>query len=383
MATISDNPRLNKLLLEKLAGSSNIPALDAVRGLAALMVIVAHTFGPRQLGSMAVTVFFVLSGFLITWLLVKESEKTGRISLRDFYIRRTLRIFPAFYVFWFVCIGAAALRGAHILWGQAWASFFYVGDYYDALIHRPGGIMGITWSLGVEEKFYLLWPFIFAALHRNPKKLLRVALFAIGAIWLYRIVLTLTVSLPPDYLRYAFESRFDNILYGCVLALGLKLRKVEPILKTGASIPVIPMAIVGSLLGLCFLEERLGSAYLYVFGMSLNSLLIAIALLQFVYLGAVGGWKWLSHPILRFFGRISYSLYLYHIVVIAMIQHYFPALRIRYAYPAIYVGSIAAAYLSFHLVEQPFLHLKERFAPGGHSPQPVMPSQYEPSGVAN
>ncbi len=125
----------NKELLSNLSAASNIPALDAVRGVAASMVVIAHTIGPRQLGSMAVAIFFVLSGFLITWLLVRESDITGQISLRDFYIRRTLRIFPAFYVFWVVCVSAAVLRGVQVPWGEAWSSFFYVGDYYGALYH--------------------------------------------------------------------------------------------------------------------------------------------------------------------------------------------------------------------------------------------------------
>src|SRR5260370_37330524 len=97
---------------------------------------------------MAVAIFFVLSGFLITWLLVRESDTTGQISLRDFDLRRVLRIFPAFHVFWVVCIGAALLTGIQIPRGEAWSSFFYVGDYYEALKHAPDGIMGITWSLG-------------------------------------------------------------------------------------------------------------------------------------------------------------------------------------------------------------------------------------------
>lgn len=139
---------LNRELLGKISSASNISSLDAVRGIAASMVVIAHTIGPRQLGSMAVAIFFALSGFLITWLLVRESDLTGEISLRDFYIRRTLRIFPAFYVFWIACVSAAVLRGVQVPWGEAWSSFFYLGDYYDALKHATGGIMGITWSGG-------------------------------------------------------------------------------------------------------------------------------------------------------------------------------------------------------------------------------------------
>jgi peptidoglycan/LPS O-acetylase OafA/YrhL len=356
----------NRDLLSKISGAANIPALDAVRGIAALMVVIAHTIGPRQLGSMAVAIFFVLSGFLITWLLVKESDITGKISLRDFYIRRTLRIFPAFYVFWIVCVGAAVLRGVQIPWGEAWSSFFYLGDYNAAFRQATGGIMGITWSLGVEEKFYLMWPFIFASLHRNPAKLLKLGCSLIVGIWLYRVVLSLTFSLPTDYLRYAFESRLDNILYGSVLALAFRRAKLDPILRAAQRVPLMPMALAGSLVGLTFLEESAGATYHYVFGMALDSTIIAVALIQLVHLAALHGWTWLDHPTLRFLGRISYSLYLYHIVVIATVYHYLPNLRLRWAYPLIFVGSVLMAYASYRLVEKPFLKLKDHFAAGSH-----------------
>jgi peptidoglycan/LPS O-acetylase OafA/YrhL len=357
----------NKELLNKISAAPNIPALDAVRGIAASMVVVAHTLGPRQLGSTAVAIFFVLSGFLITWLLVRESDTTGEISLRDFYLRRVLRIFPAFYVFWVVCIGAAALRGIQVPWGEAWSSFFYIGDYYEALKHAPDGIMGITWSLGVEEKFYLLWPFIFATLHRKPAKLLKAGCLFIVGIWLYRIVLSLAFSLPADYLRYAFESRFDNILYGSVLALSFRMGKIDPILRAVQRLPLMPVALAALLIGLTFLEERSGARYYFVFGMALDATIISVALMQLVYLAALRSWTWLNHPALRFLGRISYSLYLYHIVVIATVLHYFPHLRIRWSYPLIYVGSIFMAYASYRLVEKPFLKLKEHFTVGSHS----------------
>ena len=365
---------LSRELRGKVSTSSNIPALDAIRGVAALMVVVAHTIGPRQLGSMGVAVFFVLSGFLITWLLVKESDKTGRISLRDFYIRRALRIFPAFYVFWVVCIAAAALRGDRIPWTETWFCFLYMGDYYSAVAHATDSIMGICWSLGVEEKFYLLWPFVFARLHLNPTKLLKVAGLFIAALWLYRVTSTLALSLPRDYLRYAFESRFDNILFGCVLALGLKLGKLDLLLKAVERIPILPICLAASLLGLTFLEERAGSKYHYILGMTLDSAIIAVMLIQFVYMASLRGWNWLNHPVLKFFGRISYSLYLYHIVVIATVFHYLPNLRLRLAYPLVLAGSVLAAYTSYQLIEKPFLKLKDRFAPNAPHSEKVVGS---------
>jgi peptidoglycan/LPS O-acetylase OafA/YrhL len=85
-----------------------------------------------------------------------------------------------------------------------------------------------------------------------------------------------------------------------------------------------------------------------------------------VHLAALHGWTWLDHPTLRFLGRISYSLYLYHIVVIATVYHYLPNLRLRWAYPLIFVGSVLMAYASYRLVEKPFLKLKDHFAAGSH-----------------
>lgn len=183
--------------------------------------------------------------------------------------------------------------------------------------------------------------------------------------------MSLTFSLPTDYLRYAFESRFDNILYGSVLALSFRMVKLEPILKAAERVPLMPIALAGSLLGLTFLEERASATYHYIFGMALDSMIIAVALIQLVYLATLHGWTWLDHPAFRFLGGISYSLYLYHIVVIATLPHYFPNLRFRWAYPLIYAGSILVAYASYGLVEKSFLKLKNRFAAGSHRKLPA------------
>jgi peptidoglycan/LPS O-acetylase OafA/YrhL len=100
--------------------------------------------------------------------------------------------------------------------------------------------------------------------------------------------------------------------------------------------------------------------------MVLDATIIAVALIQLVYLAALRGWTWLNYPALRFFGRISYSLYRYHIVVIATVFHCFPNLRIRWSYPLIYAVSVLMAYASYRLVEKSFLKLKEHFAAGSH-----------------
>jgi peptidoglycan/LPS O-acetylase OafA/YrhL len=114
-------------------------------------------------------------------------------------------------------------------------------------------------------------------------------------------------------------------------------------------------------------------------------MLVATMLIQFVSLGAIRNWKWLDHPVLQFFGRISYSLYLYHIVVIGLVDHFFPHMRIRTAYPIIYGGSALAAYASYVIIERPFLRLKHRFEvkPAGQSRVPLKAQVAGASDVAS
>jgi len=375
---------LNAALLQRLGKSSHLPALDAVRGIAACLVVFAHILGPLKLGATGVLIFFVLSGFLITWLLLRELERTGEISIHNFYVRRTLRIFPAFYVFWVVCVVVAHVTHASFSWAEAIASFFYMGDYYTA-IHPSHAhqIMGITWSLGVEEKFYLLWPAIFLMLRKDLAKLLRVALFLTGFIWLYRTLACIYLHLPVDYLLYSFDSRFADILLGCSFALALKLGLLEPVLAAAVRIKAFPLWLTAVLVSLTILEHRMSVRLFYIFALPLSTVVVAALLVQLIFKADARGYRWLEHPVLRFVGRISYSLYLYHIVVIRSVEHLFPHLRLRWAYSLMWIGSFIAAYMSYKIIEQPFLRLKSRFektTSASSLPQPAnTTSLHEPS----
>jgi len=153
----------------------HLPSLDGLRGIAALLVVFYHFgiefgFHPPP-GYLGVLIFFVLSGFLITWLLLKESSATGTVSLSGFYLRRSLRIFPAFYGFWLFSIGVRILGHRTIAWGAAIASFFYVSNYYYSLVPGADTFMLHTWSLANEEQFYLLWPWVFKRAHNNLSRI--------------------------------------------------------------------------------------------------------------------------------------------------------------------------------------------------------------------
>lgn len=122
-----------------------IPSLHGLRGAAALAVVFYHYLDPHKFGAFfpgpyAVTLFFDLSGLLITWLLLKEMDETGRLDKLQFYFRRALRLSPIFYVVWALCRLAGPFAGS-------WATFFYMGDYYHALTQRYN-ILTVAWSLG-------------------------------------------------------------------------------------------------------------------------------------------------------------------------------------------------------------------------------------------
>src|SRR5437868_9569428 len=132
--------------LESGLKESQLAGLDGLRAIAALLVVVFHFGIPFVSGGAGVLMFFVLSGFLITWLLLRENDETGTISLRNFYVRRSLRIFPAFYCYAAVLFAVILIRHTTIVWPQAFAALFYVNNYYQALKGDPNTGFSHTWS---------------------------------------------------------------------------------------------------------------------------------------------------------------------------------------------------------------------------------------------
>ena len=317
-----------------------IPSLFGLRGMAALAVVIYHYSEQRGImahfpGPFAVTLFFELSGLLITWLLLKEMDKTGRANLRQFYSRRALRLFPVFYVVWILYRLARPFPGS-------WATFFYMGDYYYAF-HQRYSAMTIAWSLGVEEKFYLLWPFVLTRVERP--KLIKILCGILIVEPVYRSFL-ISIGHQP-YTWFAFDCRLDAIVLGCLIALLAKDGWTPP---KWISHPFTPIC-----------------ALILVFALQND---IAVYALGVVLVSTVARPTWfLNNPVSRYLGVISYSLYLCHAAaheilwqVIAPIFPFHNAVAVFFAQ---FLLAIAAASLLHYLVERPFLRLKDRF----HRPQ--------------
>jgi peptidoglycan/LPS O-acetylase OafA/YrhL len=330
----SADPASNRLLAN--LSQREIPSLYGLRGIAALIVVFYHYLDGSKLngiipGPYAVTLFFELSGLLITWLLLKEIETTGRVAWRFFYYRRALRLFPLFYVIWVLCRMAGSFPGSV-------ATFFYMGDYYTALTGHYS-ILTSAWSLGVEEKFYLFWPLLLVRLNgpTRIKVLSGVLLFEP----VYRSTLTLIGF--GTYTWFAFDTHLDAIVLGCLIAILVKEGWNPPQWLFHRATPWIALVLV-------FALQSQSDIVTYLLAVILISVVCRPAAL-------------LNSTVARYFGRISYALYLCHVYTTAVI---WPRLRVhiphRVGLPVSLTAQIAIATVfasALHFaVERPFLRIK-------------------------
>lgn len=350
--------------------SPHIPCLDGIRAIAFLLVYVAHAgLGNFVPGGLGVTIFFFLSGYLITTLLRVEQQRTGRISLRNFYIRRAFRILPPMYItlaFAILLAGVGALRSAGGVSGIT-AAILYVCNYFGLIrggdFNLPSG-MEVIWSLAVEEHFYLIFPllylsFIKRALAAAAQARLLVTICFFTLIWrtilVYIVKIDLDVAHPWTYI--ATDCRFDSIAWGCLLAVRHNpwLRDASPVLaKRKGLFAIAGLAVL--LLSLLPRDEDYRQSLRYTLqGIALYPVFyFCVSSPQNTYV------RWLDWKILRQTGWISYSLYLVHFTVLA-------ALRMRFQSPLI-VGVISLAitilyaWLMRDLVETPLRRLRGRLS---------------------
>jgi peptidoglycan/LPS O-acetylase OafA/YrhL len=204
-----------------------IPALDGVRCLAVTAVLVGHSFRSLvEIANQGVNVFFVLSGFLITGVLLKEHHDTGRIRLSAFYMRRALRLFPALWLMLGTFMAVALFffpQRVPELWPAALAGALYVMNWVNAFELFPTTMFAHTWSLAIEEQFYLLWPLVLIAslaYGRRVALAAAVGLAAASAAWAAWLWYS---GAPAHRTDNGFDTRACLLLVGCAIALGPEL----------------------------------------------------------------------------------------------------------------------------------------------------------------
>lgn len=341
----------------------HIPGLNGLRAVAVFLVIFYHIGWEYVPGSYGVMMFFVISGFLITWLLLKEYDQTGRVSLRDFYRRRTLRIFPAFYVYCFGLVAVLLVFGRPVPWAHATSAIFYVSNYYNAILGDPNNGFSHTWSLAIEEQFYLLWPTLLLLLRRRPDHLPWALAGIIVAVWLYRFVLCFGFQVDQAYLYASFDTRFDSLMVGCLLAVVLRQRRLDRLVNGLTLNPWLPLPTLALLILAIYFPQISGVSvprYRDVLGFLLTPPLIALLMAQLIANHRHWLWSWLESRPIRYLGTISYSLYLYQQIILGPVEHVLHA----WPRPLAVAGAIGATVLvasgSYFFVERPFLRWKIR-----------------------
>jgi peptidoglycan/LPS O-acetylase OafA/YrhL len=333
-------------------GKRHLPSLDGLRGASILLVLVGHAGRPvlpvraqwllAPFANIGVTIFFVLSGFLITTLLMRERERTGTLSLRRFYIRRALRILPASYTYVGVVAALSALGLIVLKPHDIVCALLYVVDYH----HDRAWYLGHLWSLSIEEQFYLVWPpaLLVAGTHRAP--------------YVAFALLVLAVALPgvPTRINPAWnpDLRLPNgtsaILIGCLLALSMERLRRTPVWTSRwwlAAFGVVAAIQV-------YLESRNRVIH---GGQLLFELLVAAVLLRSLLVTGDAVGRMLNSRALVTLGTLSYSLYIWQ--QLFLVEHvWWHGL----VFPLDIGVALGAATLSYVCIERPFLRLKDRFA---------------------
>ena len=358
------------------------PQLDGVRAFAVALVVAVHVtyllvpaWAGRWVpgGFLGVDVFFVLSGFLITTLLLEEHAATGTVSIRSFYARRALRLLPAVVVLLALHALAAVASGADLTLeaGTAAAVMLYVANWVIASGHTLAAGLGHLWSLSVEEQFYLLWPaLLLLVLHRRRSTRVLVTLALAGIVFAAAVRAWLWVDGATwDRIYVRTDARADQLLMGVLLALAFHRGwRLPRRWRHVGTIGVLTLLV-------CAVAVPRDSGWLFVGGGFTVVGLAALAVLATVLdpgtaLARAFSWRPAVH-----LGRASYSLYLWHAPVFEVVADRLGSRPAGVKIAVAFAGCTAATVASYRLVEMPMARLRRRWAPPRSAPggEPVGP----------
>ena len=359
-----------------------MPALDGLRAVAVLLVMGYHAKLPGlHGGSAGVDIFFVLSGFLITALLIDEHARTGAIRLGGFYMRRVLRLYPALLVAITVAVVLAALKipvfgaGHRSLRTTLQAvpfTLFYTVNVARAAGWTGGGFLAHAWSLAIEEQFYLVWPLVvMLALRRRARPIVLGGVALACAVASAGVRTALHRAGVPH--RVVFNSTFthvDGIFAGCALAVAWSMgaqivdHLAHPVLTVGAAMALVAVVVMGG-------DRSMDSYGIFV---AVVATVVVLASLLHHPESALG--RALSQPTMAALGRRSYGVYLFHWPIFQFLGVSGPSpVRLLLGFAA----SFAAAWLSFRVVEVRFLRMKKRWTYRGHPPTDLPEARSAPA----
>ena len=356
--------------------SRSIPSLDGLRAGSVGLVILSHAlaylpgragrFPSLQLswlGQSGVDVFFVISGFLITHLLLRELEFTGTIRLKNFYFRRFWRIFPPFYAYLAV-VGILWMVGLH---PENARNFISAATYtWNYQQHVGGYLLAHTWSLSLEEQFYLFWPPCLVLLGKKKSTYL-----SLGLILLSPVSRVLTYMLAPS-LRgnegVMLHTRLDILMFGCAVALLWKDPRFNRLVERLLHPLLFALSVLYIVVLAPCLSARFDARYDWTIGYTLRGLLISIVLLYVVRKPISRPGRLLNLAPIRHIGIISYSLYVW--------QQMFTGPH-SFLFPLNLIGIAVCAELSYWLIERPAFRLRDAIGKRTSPTPPLLSSDRE------
>jgi len=337
-------------------GLKRFPALDGLRAVAALMVVLFHSQGPDWLqGWLGVQVFFVLSGFLITTLLLREEGRKGRIGLAEFYRRRAFRILPVYFVV-LVLTAAGLLIAGEFFRDPLGHDFPLYLVFFNEFGH--GGPYGQSWSLGIEQKFYLLWPLLAFVLGRSRRLGVTLGLMAVAL-----AAAPFTVSADPR----GWPVHYFSVLVGCLLAITMHsprgYRLIRPLTRPWVTV-VAGLLFVGAHLSVTAVSNALDKSWLlptipgFVSVVPLYAIAVALMLPALLVPGPP---QWLlSRRPMVFLGERSYSIYLWQSIAQGVVIAILPASAGIGRWLPTAIVAIVLADLCYRWVELPMIRRGRR-----------------------
>jgi peptidoglycan/LPS O-acetylase OafA/YrhL len=343
-----------------------LPALDGLRAVAILLVVASHVLTHKIPGGLGVTLFFFISGFIITRMLLNEDF--DRSHMLPFYVRRIFRLAPALLVFVAVSCAAMALAGMPQPAADVFAALFYYANYHAFWVDAQAQVLsplGITWSLAVEEHFYVLFPLLLLAVRGRADRLQIALCVVMAAALLWRIALFGNV--PNERIYQGTDTRFDSIAWGCWLStlMHRERRAGAPsrLLDTLSSRGALALGFALLLATLLVRDPRFRETIRY----SLQGLAFVPLFCALFRSGSTGrGAPALLRAVLEsrpmvFIGAVSYSLYFYHFLGLSIASALFAPDTLARPVVALVLGA-AGTLLSYHLIETPTRRFGARWA---------------------
>ncbi|WP_348269561.1 acyltransferase [Edaphobacter paludis] len=365
---------MSQPLPTRAASMSRIPSLDGLRALSIFLVMGLHTVQRFNIthhvplfwyaildGDTGVFIFFVISGYLITSLLLHEQEKRGSINMSSFYFRRAMRILPPIYLYVAVLLLLAWAGRLIVTKLDVFSALFFFHNY---LTHSSSWSLEHFWTLSVEEQFYFIWPCIlYYCLRHRPgiAGRLTAAKVAIAVIVVSPVIRVISFRLTSPYLHHSgmFHMRADTLMFGCVVALMQGTPLFERIYSIATKIWWVPPVVI--FLSDC-LEARFQNYWELPLGITVTGIAIAFFLLWCVRNphSAVG--RVLNARPIMHIGVLSYSIYVWQTL---FLHHdnatvFGQSLRFIGTFPGNWLAILVVAEISYYLVEQPSLRLRGR-----------------------